>query len=187
MKWKCRFCGGETAGKDAVFCKWCGQSLHDGNDGGPVPPPPLNGSVVEALALEPAEETVPEAIVVGAPTVDAGDGTDSASESVPCDAAPPTVRYRVEILSGHAAGKATTVTENGHVLVGASSSSELCVPDDDLVSRRHATFAVKDGNLCVVDSASSNGTYLRLEGECEVHAGACILMGRTLLRVTRED
>jgi pSer/pThr/pTyr-binding forkhead associated (FHA) protein len=59
---------------------------------------------------------------------------------------------------------------------------ELRFPDDEFMSRRHATLSQRDGRVHLADLGSSNGTYLRLRGERELRQGDLIRVGDQLLR-----
>jgi pSer/pThr/pTyr-binding forkhead associated (FHA) protein len=59
---------------------------------------------------------------------------------------------------------------------------ELRFPDDEFMSRRHATLSQRDGRVHLADLGSSNGTYVRLRGERELRAGDLIRVGDQLLR-----
>ncbi len=59
---------------------------------------------------------------------------------------------------------------------------ELRFPDDEFMSRRHATLSQRDGRVHLADLGSSNGTYVRLRAERELRPGDLIRVGDQLLR-----
>ncbi len=63
--------------------------------------------------------------------------------------------------------------ERGHVLF----------PEDGYVSGLHCSLTLQGDTLTLTDLGSSNGTFLRLAGEREVHDGDILLMGQQLFRV----
>ena len=61
---------------------------------------------------------------------------------------------------------------------------EINFPDDGYVSGLHARISLRDGRVFLTDLGSSNGTFLRLREEVDVHNGDVLLMGQQLFRVT---
>ncbi len=59
---------------------------------------------------------------------------------------------------------------------------ELRFPDDEFMSRRHATLSHHSGRVHLADLGSSNGTYVRLRAERELCPGDLIRVGDQLLR-----
>jgi pSer/pThr/pTyr-binding forkhead associated (FHA) protein len=59
---------------------------------------------------------------------------------------------------------------------------ELIFPDDQFLSRRHATFSWQDGDCLVEDLGSSNGTYIRLLGPMTLRPGDQLRMGDQVFR-----
>jgi predicted component of type VI protein secretion system len=57
-------------------------------------------------------------------------------------------------------------------------------PEDGYVSGLHCRIAYQNGHFLVTDLGSSNGTFVRLSKEAEVHTGDILLMGQQLFRVT---
>lgn len=59
---------------------------------------------------------------------------------------------------------------------------DIIFPDDEFMSRRHATLSRTSGRARISDLNSSNGTYLRLRGERELRPSDVLRMGDQLLR-----
>lgn len=59
---------------------------------------------------------------------------------------------------------------------------DLRFPDDEFMSRRHASLSYRDGRITLTDLGSSNGTYVRLRREQELRPGDLLRMGDQLLR-----
>jgi hypothetical protein len=64
--------------------------------------------------------------------------------------------------------------ERGHVLF----------PEDGYVSGLHCSVTKQGDTILLTDLGSSNGTFLRLAGERELHDGDVLLMGQQLFRVS---
>ena len=72
-------------------------------------------------------------------------------------------------------------TANG-LIIGRSPGTDVRVPDPE-VSKTHCWVGMSNQRLVVRDLKSTNGTYLndRLDqplGECELHEGDVIVLGR---------
>lgn len=59
---------------------------------------------------------------------------------------------------------------------------EILIPNDPLVSRRHARFIVSPDSLAVEDLNSANGIFIRLNRPHVLASGDIILMGRQMFR-----
>jgi pSer/pThr/pTyr-binding forkhead associated (FHA) protein len=59
---------------------------------------------------------------------------------------------------------------------------ELRFPDDEFMSRRHATLSHREGRVHLADLGSSNGTYVRLRTERELRPNDLLRVGDQLLR-----
>jgi pSer/pThr/pTyr-binding forkhead associated (FHA) protein len=59
---------------------------------------------------------------------------------------------------------------------------DLIFPDDQFLSRRHATFSWQGGDCLVEDLGSSNGTYIRLLGPMTLRPGDQLRMGDQVFR-----
>ncbi|RMH42452.1 MAG: FHA domain-containing protein, partial [Deltaproteobacteria bacterium] len=55
--------------------------------------------------------------------------------------------------------------------------------EDGYVSGLHARISTRDGKVFVADLGSSNGTFLKVNGEREVKDGTFILLGQQLFRI----
>jgi pSer/pThr/pTyr-binding forkhead associated (FHA) protein len=58
-------------------------------------------------------------------------------------------------------------------------------PTDAFLSPKHARLHIDDGNLCLEDLYSLNGTFLKLRDEVRLTPGDSFLMGRQVLRFER--
>ena len=63
---------------------------------------------------------------------------------------------------------------------------EILLPDDGLLSARHARFTGRDGVRTLVDLDSLNGIYLRIRGIASLSDGDMFLVGLQLLEFRRE-
>lgn len=61
---------------------------------------------------------------------------------------------------------------------------DILFPEDGYVSGQHARVSLRDGRFFLEDLNSSNGTFVRIRGERAVGAGAAILMGQQLFRIS---
>jgi pSer/pThr/pTyr-binding forkhead associated (FHA) protein len=70
-------------------------------------------------------------------------------------------------------------------VVGRDPTSAIHLTDEE-VSRRHAIISLGEGRCTIEDLGSSNGTYLGdelVEGEADLHPGARIGVGQTVLEL----
>jgi len=63
---------------------------------------------------------------------------------------------------------------------------DIVFSDDEFISRRHAQITLRQGRPRLEDLGSSNGTYLRVRGQCELMRGDFVRMGDQLLRFDLE-
>lgn len=88
------------------------------------------------------------------------------------------------LLSGPSSGLHFEVRTEA--TIGRSPSCEIPVPGDDQLSRRHARFVVREGELILTDLGSRNGTAVNgepLQGEAVLRSGDRVQVGRTTLLV----
>lgn len=88
------------------------------------------------------------------------------------------------LLSGPSAGLRHEVQTEA--TIGRSPSCEIPFPDDDQMSRRHARFFVRDGQVHLTDLGSRNGTSVngeRISGEVVLQPGDRVQVGKTTLVV----
>ncbi|MBK7400205.1 MAG: FHA domain-containing protein [Myxococcales bacterium] len=78
-------------------------------------------------------------------------------------------------------GNAFTIPAHG-IHMGRERG-DVIFPEDGYVSGLHCRIAPEAGRMFLTDLGSSNGTYVRLNEEREVHSGDVILMGQQLFRV----
>ncbi len=195
----CPKCG-KKAGKSVKFCGDCGTELTSASE--PA------ASTAEVLTVEALDE-----ILGSGESEDSGPGSspapveaDCASEHEPClekgadestllDKAEPEEDtaadlfapdgYRLEVVEGREKGASFEVPAGAKVSVGASKGADVCIECDPCVSRNHACFEDRDGVLIVRDAKSTNGTFVRIQESCELQEGDQVLLGKTLLRVTK--
>lgn len=71
---------------------------------------------------------------------------------------------------------------NDHEIVIGREDGDMVFEDDAFLSRRHAAFRWQGGRCVVEDLASSNGTFVRLEGSRALKPGDHLRMGDQLFR-----
>jgi pSer/pThr/pTyr-binding forkhead associated (FHA) protein len=70
------------------------------------------------------------------------------------------------------------------VVIG-HSSGDVTFPDDERVSELHALLKREGERARLEDAGSTNGTWVRLRGERELHAGDTLRLGDHTLRFER--
>ena len=88
-------------------------------------------------------------------------------------------------LSGRLQGNELSLSGREQVLVGRTDVADLLL-SDGLVSREHARFIMKDGQLAVEDLGSTNGTFVngeRVVGVRPVGHGDRVLIGTSIIKV----
>lgn len=90
---------------------------------------------------------------------------------------------RLALLIGRdVTGNAYPVPESGIHL--GRERGEVLFPEDGYVSGLHCRIAVSpSGDVSMTDLGSSNGSFIRLQQETEVHNGDILLMGQQLFRI----
>jgi pSer/pThr/pTyr-binding forkhead associated (FHA) protein len=88
-------------------------------------------------------------------------------------------RLRQLIVSG---GARDVVHLHRPEIVLGREDGDLRFPDDEFMSRKHASIAWRDGRATLSDLGSSNGTYVRLRREHELEPGDLVRMGDQLFR-----
>jgi pSer/pThr/pTyr-binding forkhead associated (FHA) protein len=87
-----------------------------------------------------------------------------------------------QVLRGGADGMVVCAREN-QCSIGREDC-DLNFPEDLYMSGSHARIAASpDGSFVLVDSASKNGTFLRIRAEHELAHGDYLFLGKQLLRV----
>jgi hypothetical protein len=139
----------------------------------PVAPPPMNAPVPKQFVAScPCGRDLPD---------DAqfcpGCGRPSergATESV------------LQIVCQDPSGKRSCVSlGTGELVIGKSPECGLVVQGDGYVSRRHARLVRNDSGIYLEDLGSTNGTFVRICRMVEVEDGDEILIGTTMLKVTK--
>lgn len=85
------------------------------------------------------------------------------------------------IIGRDATGNAFPIPDTGLHL--GRERGDILFPEDGYVSGLHCTIAYQGGRLYLTDLGSSNGSFVRLYTETEVHDGDILLMGQQLFRV----
>ncbi|MFH0899848.1 MAG: FHA domain-containing protein [Pseudomonadota bacterium] len=67
------------------------------------------------------------------------------------------------------------------VVIGREEG-DICFHDDEFMSRRHAALCLADGHTQVRDLGSSNGTFVRLQDEYQLHPRDLLRIGSQLFR-----
>lgn len=89
---------------------------------------------------------------------------------------------RITLVTGrNATGNAFPIPRTG-VHIGRERG-HVMFPEDGYVSGLHCSLSTKGDQLLLTDLGSSNGTFLRLHAEHELHEGDILLMGQQLFRV----
>lgn len=90
----------------------------------------------------------------------------------------------VLVLGQNLDGTAYPLSGEGAVI--GRERGEILFPEDGYVSGAHLRVAQREGRVWLEDLGSSNGTFVRLQGETLLQSGAVILMGQQLFRVDLE-
>lgn len=179
------------------FCPQCGAPCNGGGDGQGAGSPFAGGSP-EASQTTPAAQPSPAGDPSPSPA-----GADASSPGVPpdletspsgSDAPPGGTPVPAADGSGQSggfriqrkgSGDAVLLREGEELIVGKEHCG-LEVHDDGYISRSHLKLAVRGGVLTIQDLGSTNGSYLRVRGETKVSHGDQVVVGRTLLEVSKE-
>ena len=97
--------------------------------------------------------------------------------------------YVLEVVSGPLDGK-TWSFENEITIGRDGSVATACITTDRYVSRKHAKLWEDGGRLFVADLQSRNGTQIAgapIADETPIEVGTPFVVGRTRLRVTKEE
>jgi hypothetical protein len=92
--------------------------------------------------------------------------------------------YALLFVSGRYQGTVFALPGEGKLVAGRESDSDL-VLHEDLVSRRHAEFVVKDGEVSLKDLASTNGTFVNGQRikKARLNLGDRVLVGTSLMKL----
>lgn len=89
---------------------------------------------------------------------------------------------RLSLLIGRdTSGNAFPIPETGLHL--GRERGDILFPEDGYVSGLHCQLNHQNGRMSLIDLGSSNGTFVRLFSETEIHDGDILLMGQQLFRV----
>jgi pSer/pThr/pTyr-binding forkhead associated (FHA) protein len=90
---------------------------------------------------------------------------------------------RIALIIGRdATGNAFPLPETGVQL--GRERGDVLFPEDGYVSGLHGRLTYEDGRVYLTDLGSSNGSFIRLGEEAELHSGDVLLMGQQLFRIT---
>lgn len=145
----------------------------------------LNGVYVRIAPETPMEVSSGDVVRMGQElvrleTIGAGELTDDGTELMgsPLDE----TWGRVSLIVGDGqVANAFMLAGDGAVL--GRERGDVLFPEDGYVSGTHVRIQRQGENLLITDLNSSNGTFLRVSNEQEVHQGDYILMGQQLFRV----
>jgi pSer/pThr/pTyr-binding forkhead associated (FHA) protein len=97
--------------------------------------------------------------------------------------------YLLEVLSGPLDGK--TWQFEREITIGRDDTvADACIALDRYVSRKHARLRIDEGSIVLTDLQSRNGTKLNgqpVVGDAPLALGLPFIVGRTVLRVTRDS
>lgn len=85
------------------------------------------------------------------------------------------------IIGRDTTGNAFPIPETGLHL--GRERGDILFPEDGYVSGLHCQLAHQNGKMTVTDLGSSNGSFIRLYSETEIHDGDILLMGQQLFRI----
>ena len=89
---------------------------------------------------------------------------------------------RIALIIGRdATGNAFPLPETGIQL--GRERGDVLFPEDGYVSGLHCRLTCEGGRVTVTDLGSSNGSFIRLREETELHTGDILLMGQQLFRI----
>jgi FHA domain-containing protein/uncharacterized protein DUF4388 len=94
------------------------------------------------------------------------------------------LRYSLRFLSGKCQGTEYVLADPMEIVVGRSSDADLILIEG-MVSRRHARFSLKNGELAVEDLRSTNGTFVNGEKirRRKLTEGDRVLVGTSIVKV----
>jgi pSer/pThr/pTyr-binding forkhead associated (FHA) protein len=85
------------------------------------------------------------------------------------------------VIGREETGNAFPIPESGIHL--GRERGDVLFPEDGYVSGLHCRLSWDGQRLFLTDLGSSNGSFVRIHGEADVHAGDVLLMGQQLFRV----
>lgn len=90
----------------------------------------------------------------------------------------------LKFISGKYQGGEFTLEEGREYVVGRSSECDMVLVED-MISRAHATFSVKDGKVYLRDNGSTNGSFVNGERITEVELGPNdrVLLGTSIIKL----
>jgi hypothetical protein len=72
----------------------------------------------------------------------------------------------------------------GDAVVLGRERGDILFPEDGYVSGTHARLSCREGRFYLADLGSSNGTFVRVHGECAIPTESYLLMGQQLFKVS---
>lgn len=90
----------------------------------------------------------------------------------------------LKFISGKYQGGEFTLEEGREYVVGRSSECDMVLVED-MISRAHATFSVKDGKVYLRDNGSTNGSFVNGERitEVELSPNDRVLLGTSIIKL----
>ncbi len=97
------------------------------------------------------------------------------------------LRFSLRLLSGQHRGSEYVFDDSMEIVVGRANAVDLILVEG-MVSRRHARFALRAGQLFVNDLGSTNGTFVngqKIGRKQALEEGDRVLIGTSILKVIR--
>ena len=184
---KCPNCG-RAYGVRAKFCNECGEPVHEGA----VPEKatasePLTDAALDELEFTPKLSTAPRESEATLKSTESPAGKSADSSLLPDVPRPVPAVGCLEVVNGPRAGHKLTLMEDQPIVVGTGPAADLVLAEDPCVSRRHATFDVRGGEIVLTDENSTNGVFVQVRKTTKLQDGDVVLVGRTYLRVGKEE
>ena len=194
----CAVCG-TAADPGTRFCRDCGHPLGERPATDPLPAAtaPLDPEPAAAAAPAACDTQADAAAATAPPTPATVEHAACTCGQVPAEGAAFCHRCGSPVGSGEPGYRLVRVDmpDNGssvplsrdELIIGNVSGADLRVPEDEYLSRRHARITRNDGRFRIEDLGSANGTYLRVRQPACLEVDDEILVGKTVLRVVRDN
>lgn len=96
--------------------------------------------------------------------------------------------WRLTITKGPGEGTRFILTEKA--VLGRAATADIALPNDPLISRRHAVLERNEEGYLIEDQDSGNGTYVdgeRIAAPTQLTLGSVIIAGGTALTVELDE
>lgn len=179
---ECPECG-RSAGKDKTICPRCRVELRY-KAAVTTDVVPFDETFLDELEGRSHPPTAGLDSAPASPDTAALDGTPF---ETPRGAAEPSrvPVYVLQVMNGPAAGRTLRLDASFPVTVGSGAEVDIRLKDASL-SRRHASFQAHAGRFYVRDEGSTNGILIQVVDERELVPGDLVVLGSTVLRVSKE-